>query len=71
MQEIRVSSKGQIVVPKYMREAAGMAEGSVVIAVLEGHRIILTPKPADPVEAIRKAGNELSIRNIRRDIREE
>lgn len=71
MHEIRVSSKGQLVIPKYMRDAAGMHAGSVLIASLEGNRIVLMPKPPDPVEAIRKAGEELSLKGIRREIKEE
>lgn len=71
MHEIRVSSKGQIVIPKYMRDAAGMKEGSLLIADIEGRKITLVAKPDDPLQALRKAGEELSLRNIRREIKEE
>lgn len=71
MHEIRLSSKGQLVVPKYMREAVGMQSGSIVLASLEGNKIVLVPKPSDPLEAIKKAGEELSLKGIRREIKEE
>ncbi|MBI2233136.1 MAG: AbrB/MazE/SpoVT family DNA-binding domain-containing protein [Candidatus Aenigmarchaeota archaeon] len=71
MHEIRVSSKGQLVIPKYMRDAAGMKTGSIVLASLEGGRIILVPKPGDPLEALKKTGEELSLKNIRREIKKE
>ena len=71
MHEIKLSSKGQIVIPKYMRDSIGIKSGSVVIASLENNKIILMPKSPDPVEAIRKAGEELSLKNIMRDIKEE
>ncbi len=71
MEEIKVSTKGQLVVPKYMRDAIGMKPGSRLLASLEGSRIILMPKPADPIEAMKKAGNELSLKSIRREIKEE
>lgn len=71
MEEIRVSSKGQVVIPKYMRDAAGVKEGSLMLASLEGQRIVLMPKPADPVEAMKKAGEELALKNIRREIKGE
>ena len=71
MEEIKMSSKGQVVIPKYMRDAARMTEGSVVLASLEGSRIILLSKPSDPIEAVKKAGEELSLKSIRREIKEE
>ena len=71
MEEIKMSSKGQLVVPKYLRDAAGMSEGSTVLVSLEGSRIILLKKPTDPVEAMKKAGEELSLKTIRREIKEE
>lgn len=71
MEEIKLSSKGQLVVPKYMRDSLGVKPGSVLLASLEGGSIVLVPKPADPLEAMKKAGEELSLKNIRREIKEE
>lgn len=71
MHEIKISSKGQLVIPKYLREALGMKSGSIVLASLEGNKIILMPKPSDPLEAIKKVGGELSLKGIRREIKEE
>jgi AbrB family looped-hinge helix DNA binding protein len=39
---VRLSKKGQLVVPKEMREALGVKDGDELIAVLEEERIVLT-----------------------------
>jgi AbrB family looped-hinge helix DNA binding protein len=42
---VRLSSKGQLVIPKEMREALGVKEGDPLLAVLEEGRIVLS-RPA-------------------------
>lgn len=45
--EIKISSKGQVVIPKDMRDALQLVAGGSLVAHREGHRIILeTPRPA-------------------------
>jgi antitoxin PrlF len=38
-----VSEKGQVTIPKHIRQAAGVAPGSEVEFSLEGSRIVITP----------------------------
>ncbi len=37
-----MSSRGQVVIPKFLREAAGMKEGEEIDIVFDGRRLILT-----------------------------
>jgi antitoxin PrlF len=41
----RVTSKGQVTVPKVVREALGISEGDEVVFRVEGHRAILARTP--------------------------
>jgi AbrB family looped-hinge helix DNA binding protein len=45
MQVITVSSKGQIAIPKAIREALNLAAGSELTVALRGHEIILSKEP--------------------------
>ena len=63
---LRVRKKGVIILPKKLREAVGVGEGDVVIAEVEGEKIVLRPlKPlvvdVDPrvVDEILREGIEL------------
>lgn len=38
-----VTDKGQVTIPKHIREAAGVAPGSEVAFSLEGRKIVITP----------------------------
>lgn len=39
---VRLSKKGQFVIPKEMREALGVKEGDELLVTLEGRRVMLT-----------------------------
>ena len=41
----RITSKGQLTVPKKVREAARLVEGDVVTFVVEGDRVIMRKLP--------------------------
>ncbi|HSW09454.1 MAG TPA: AbrB/MazE/SpoVT family DNA-binding domain-containing protein [Bacillota bacterium] len=49
----KMSSRGQVVIPKFLREAAGMREGEEIDVVLDGQRLILSS--GTPGEIKRKA----------------
>jgi antitoxin PrlF len=40
---VHVTEKGQVTIPKHIRDAAGVAPGSEVAFSLEGSRIVITP----------------------------
>ena len=71
MEEITISSKGQVVIPKYMRDALGLKEGKSVLVFLDKNKLVLIPKPDNPVDELKSKGQELTLRGIRRDIKEE
>lgn len=71
MEEVKISSKGQIVIPKYIRDALGVKEGSVLLVNLLENRLIIIPKPEDPVRGLERAGGEMGMKNIRREIKGE
>jgi len=70
-EEIKVSSKGQIVIPKYLRDSLGLKEGDVVMIAKHENRLIIMKKPGDPLAALSETGSKVAIKNIRRHIKEE
>ena len=53
MQEATVSSKGQIVIPKSLRDGLGIKEGQKVIIEEVGGTLVVVPVPKDPVKAMK------------------
>lgn len=49
---VRLSKKGQLVIPKEMREALGVKEGDELLVTLEGRRVVLT-RPHEYARATR------------------
>ena len=45
METVTVSSKGQIAIPKSIREALNLSEGTKLTLDVEGHRIVLAKEP--------------------------
>lgn len=52
MPVVRVSTKGQVVIPKKVREELGIEPGTYVSIQNTGTDIILTPLGSDPIEAM-------------------
>ena len=57
----RVGPKGQIVIPKVLRDEYNISPGDDVI-MREDHQAIVIEKPQDPVEALRELAKKLKIR---------
>ena len=49
---VRLSKKGQFVIPKEMREALGVKEGEELLVTFEGGRVVLT-RPQEYARATR------------------
>ena len=58
----RVGAKGQVVIPKEMRERAGLRPGSEVEFELDGKRILLAARPAQTAPGGRFAGSGMADR---------
>ncbi|MEK6888338.1 MAG: AbrB/MazE/SpoVT family DNA-binding domain-containing protein [Candidatus Aenigmatarchaeota archaeon] len=71
MEEVKISSKGQLVIPKYLRDAVGMKEGDTVIISKLDEKLMIMKKPADPAKALMASGKDLALKNIRREIKGE
>lgn len=55
-----VSEKGQVVIPKQIRNRAGLTKGAVLKVWMEGKRIILEPLEEPPKEVFVKAGSRIT-----------
>ena len=49
----RIGRKGQVVLPKAIREALGVTTGDRVVFSLEGDRVVLAPVPARTAAELR------------------
>jgi len=47
----KISSKGQLVIPKPIRETLGLSKGTRFHIVIEGKKIILSPLPS-PIDSL-------------------
>jgi len=71
MTKTKVSSRGQVVIPKEIRERLGLKPGTILNVSIEGKRIILEPALEPPeifVELGEKSGEIL--RELRRESEE-
>ena len=57
----RVGPKGQIVIPKVLRDEYNISPGDDVI-MREDHQAIVIEKPRDPVDALHELAKRLKIR---------
>lgn len=71
MEKAKISSKGQIVIPKYLRDAVGLEPGKIALIIKDGKKLVLMPKPDDPLQGLIDTGGQIGMRNIRRDIKPE
>jgi len=53
MPSVRVSTKGQIVLPAGMRHRLGMEPGTVVEVVDAGSHLVIVPREEDPIREFR------------------
>ncbi len=68
-EEVTLSSKGQLVIPKLMREQLKMQAGSRMIVKRQDNLILLIPKPKDPLEAMIALGRRLKLGDMREEIK--
>ncbi len=56
---VRLGAKGQIVVPKAVREQLGLKEGDALMLMVEGQRVILRARPASFTKAMNGLHKEI------------
>ncbi len=66
----RLSSKGQIVIPKPVREAHGWAAGTEFLVEDEGDRVVLRPRRRGPGVAVEEVLGCTGYRGPRRSLAE-
>ncbi len=71
MMKSKISSKGQLVIPKYLRDSVDMKPGDKVVIVKVDDKLMVMKKPKDPVNTLVETGKKTSMKNIRRKIKEE
>ena len=59
MNEVKLSSKNQIVIPREARDALRLKAGDKLLVVVRGDAVILLPKPKKYSKAIAGIGNGL------------
>lgn len=69
--ETKISSKGQVVIPKIVRENLRIKAGDSLIVIQSENKIVLVPKPADALAELVNTGKKMPLRNIRREIKGE
>lgn len=55
MPVVKISSKGQIVIPVEIRRKLDIKPGQMVRLTLEGEKAVITTLPQDPIKALRGA----------------
>ncbi len=45
----RIGPKGQVVIPKHLRDEFHLAPGDEVVVATDGERVVITPAPEDPI----------------------
>lgn len=59
MIEATVTSKGQITIPKGIRDHLGLHTGSAVVFVEQDRRVIMQPKIQNPLQGLRALRQQL------------
>ena len=59
-EEASVTSKGQVTIPKKIRERLGLEEGSKVSFVLKDGEAVILPSSDDPLGDLREIRSEVS-----------
>ncbi len=70
MKEMMVNSKGQITIPKYIREHLGLVEGKKVYMEVVGGCIRIKTSSQDPIKALRGLAKGLFTKSSTELIRE-
>jgi AbrB family looped-hinge helix DNA binding protein len=60
VEEATMTSKGQITIPKIIREKLGLEAGRKIGFVLRGREVVMVPQSENPLEDLRTMRREVS-----------
>ena len=63
MSSVKLSKRGQIVIPKEFRDRLGLKEGMKLKAILEGKRIVLIPEVDVKIEELQIHAKKNAVKN--------
>jgi AbrB family looped-hinge helix DNA binding protein len=72
-EEAKLTSKGQITIPKTIRTALGLKAGEKVVFIRENREVIMIPKTKEPLKELEKIRKEVPLfteEEIKRMIKE-
>jgi len=58
-EEAKLTSKGQITIPKNIRTALGLKTGGRVVLIPEGREVVMIPKMKEPLRDLERIREEL------------
>lgn len=70
IKETKVTQKGQIVIPKELREELNIKAGEKVILKKIDGKIVILPKPKEPIDFLVKIAEKVKLGNLRKEIKE-
>lgn len=59
MEEAKITSKGQITIPKKVRKTLGLKSGKRIVFLIEEGRAIMMPKTEDPIKKLKELRNKI------------
>jgi len=60
IEEAKITSKGQVTIPKEVRESLGLHTGTRIIFIVENGEAIMMAKAKDPFKELEKMREEIS-----------
>ena len=70
MKESKITLKGQIVIPKELREELNIKTGERLIVKKIDRKILLIPKPKDPIQFLLDIAKKIKLGDMRAEIKE-
>jgi AbrB family looped-hinge helix DNA binding protein len=65
---VRVSTKGQIVIPKEIRTQLGIKPGTYCFLHVQDRELIIMPRPENPVESLRGSFRRFGTESLTEDL---
>jgi AbrB family looped-hinge helix DNA binding protein len=70
IKETKVTRKGQVVIPKELREELNIKAGEKIILKKIDGKIVILPKPKDTIDFLVKIAEKVKLGNLRKEIKE-